>query len=174
MENKEIWETYNEQLYFFILKRVNDKDASNDIFQNAFLKIILHHQTLKDQEKIKAWVFQITRNEIANYFLQKSKHKISVASQQQYVSPSEYLDICCFDRFIKNLPNTYREAIELVYLEGKKQSEAAEILNISMANVKARIRRGKALLKKNFNECCRFEFNEDGNLTGDPDCAYCA
>lgn len=172
METQKIWSQFNEELYFFILKKVKNETAANDIFQNTFLKIHKNLHQLKDEEKLKAWVFQIARNEITNYFKQESLYVAEVNEPSETFS-EKYQNICCFDRFINDLPNIYREPIELVYLQGKKQQETSEILDISLANVKARIRRAKDILKKNFNECCKYEFDKNGSLIGEPNCSKC-
>ena len=36
MNTQDIWDNFNEELYFFILKKVNSKHVANDIFQNSF------------------------------------------------------------------------------------------------------------------------------------------
>lgn len=172
MNTWEVWDKYGQEVYFFILKKVNEKSASNDIFQNSFLKVHGSLHQLKDEEKLRAWVFQITRNEIANYFNKESSYKdvVTQASTNDTL-PSE--NICCFDRFIDELPDSYKEVIELTYIAGKKQEEVAEELGISLANVKARIRRSKAMLKERFQECCKYEMDEQGKLTGAPNCSSC-
>jgi len=172
METQKIWKQFNEELYFFILKKVKNKTTTNDIFQNAFLKIHKNRHQLKDEEKVKAWVFQIARNEIANFFKQESIYVATAIEAKQTVGDT-YQHICCFDKFINDLPVLYKEPIELVYLKGKKQNEVSEILDISLANVKVRIKRAKDILKKNFNECCKYEIDKNGNLIGEPNCAKC-
>lgn len=172
METQKIWNRFNDELYFYILKKVKDKNAANDVFQNTFLKIHKNLHQLKDESKVKAWVFQIVRNEINNYFNTESKYSAQVKDVDEDISEKQN-EICCFDKFIDDLPNQYKEVIELVYTQGNKQSEAAKILNISLHNVKARIRRGKSLLKKNFNECCNYEFDANGKLKGEPNCPKC-
>ena len=172
METQKIWIQFNEELYFFILKKVKNEAATNDIFQNTFLKIHKNLQQLKEDEKVKAWVFQIARNEIANFFNQESVY-VAITKEGKESDAKNYQNICCFDKFINDLPIIYKEPIELVYIKGKKQQEVSEILNISLANVKARIRRAKDILKKNFNECCKYEFDKNGNLIGEPNCTLC-
>lgn len=172
METQKIWTQFNEELYFFILKKVKNEIVTNNIFQNTFLKIHKNLHQLKEEEKLKAWVFQIARNEIANYFKQESLY-IAEINQDTEAFSDKYQNICCFDKFINDLPILYKEPIELVYIKGKKQQEVAEILNISLANVKARIRRAKDILKKNFNECCKYEFDKNGSLVGEPNCSKC-
>ncbi|WP_111881744.1 sigma-70 family RNA polymerase sigma factor [Aequorivita sp. CIP111184] len=172
METQKIWKQFNEELYFFILKKVKNEAATNDIFQNTFLKIHKNLHQLKEEEKIKAWVFQIARNEIANFFKQESVY-VATTKEANEINTESYQNICCFDTFINQLPLIYKEPIELVYLKGKKQNEVSEILDISLANVKARIRRAKDILKKNFNECCKYELDKNGSLIGEPNCSKC-
>lgn len=172
METQAIYNSFNEELYFFILKKVKSKSSANDIFQNTFLKIHDNLSTLKDENKAKSWIFQIARNEIVNYI---KKESIYVEQRGSIVeeSFSKYQDVCCFDKFINELPKIYKETVELVYIEGKKQKEVASTLNISLENVKARIKRAKSILAKRFNECCKYKFNDNGQLIGESNCSTC-
>lgn len=172
MDTQELFNSLSDSIYFFILKRVKNKHIANDIFQNAFLKIHKNLYQLKEEDKAKAWVFQIVRNEITNYHNKEAAY-VSSFSEAQEGDAESYQNVCCFDRFINELPSTYKQAIELVYIDGKKQNEAAEIIGISLANIKARIRRAKAILKENFRACCKYEFDKKGNLVGEPDCGVC-
>ncbi|MEM6525293.1 MAG: sigma-70 family RNA polymerase sigma factor [Bacteroidota bacterium] len=173
MDSQEIYQKYGQEVYFFILKRVKEKNIANDIFQSTFLKIHKSIHQLKDDQKSRAWAFQICRNEIADYF-NKELTNDSPAVSYSNDSYDAGGNICCFDRFIDNLPEINREVIVLTYLTGKKQEEVAEILQMSIANVKARIRRSKALLKKQFLECCKYEINAKGKLIGVPNCSVCS
>lgn len=172
MNTKKIWTDYNDELYFFILKKVKNKSAAHDIVQNTFLKIHKNLHSVRDEKKIKSWVFQIARNEIANYFNEESVY-VEKFDTDLNTSLQKYQEVCCFDRFINDLPEIYREVIELVYITGLKQKNAAELMGISLENLKARLRRAKGILKKNFNTCCKYEFNEEGDLVGESNCTVC-
>ena len=172
MDTHKIISNFSDELYFFILKKVKKKDATNDIFQNTFLKIHKNLSKLNKEEKVKAWIFQICRNEIANHFKKESDYipKLNISKE---VSSQEYQYICCFDKFINELPEIYRQVIELIYISGLKQKDVANKLGISLENVKARIKRAKEILKKKFNECCKYEFNKNGKLIGESNCSIC-
>lgn len=170
MTTEEIWEKYGDDIYFFILSRVKDRVVADDVFQNVFLKIHNNIQALKDAQKAKSWVFQISRNEIANYYNEVPK----TLESQDLIVLEKYEDVCCcFNKFMNELPKIYKDVIHMIYIEGHQQNEVAEQLDISLANVKARVRRGKEILKKNFKSCCHYEFNKSGKLVGDPDCLSC-
>jgi RNA polymerase sigma-70 factor (ECF subfamily) len=172
METQTIWDNFNEELYFFILKKVKNKDTTNDIFQNTFLKIHKNLSKLEKEEKARAWIFQIARNEIVNYFNEESIYigKLDINKEN---SLPEYQHICCFDKFINDLPEIYRQVIELIYIKGQKQKDSAKELEISLENVKARIKRAKDILKKKFSECCKYEFDKNGKLIGESNCSIC-
>jgi RNA polymerase sigma-70 factor (ECF subfamily) len=171
METQTIWHNYNSEMYFFILKKVKDKNAADDILQNTFLKIHKSLPQLKDSSRVRAWVFQIARNEIINYFTYNPLH-LQTADDRQDIS-DRYQPVCCFNKFINELPDKYKQVIELVYFKGEKQKDAAAALEISLENVKARIKRAKDMLRKSLADCCKYQFDKRGNLTGEPNCRVC-
>ena len=146
-----IWEEYFSELYFFTLKRVKQRDDAKEIIQNTFVKIHANLHQLKEEALVRPWIFQITRNEIVNF----------------------YVNFCCFDQLVDELPEPYRAVVDMVFFKGHKQNEVAKELGISLPNVKARIRRAKALLKQRFATCCNYEINTEGKLIGEPDCPRC-
>ncbi|TDN83499.1 RNA polymerase sigma (SigZ) subunit [Salegentibacter sp. 24] len=172
MDTQEIWRKHREEVYFFILKKAKNKTAAKDIFQNTFFKAHKNLHQLESPGKVRAWIFQIVRNELNDYFKRENKYVVHLESEKTAVA-EEYQDICCFDRFIEELPSHYKAVIDLVYFKGKTQTETARELNISLPNVKARIRRTKDYLKQRFNECCKYKIDENGQLTGEPDCTAC-
>jgi len=71
---KIIWEKYHDNLFSFIKKRVNEDLDAEDILHNIFLKIYLKINSLKEKKKIKSWIYQITRNEIIDYYRTRRIH----------------------------------------------------------------------------------------------------
>ena len=58
---------------------------------------------------------------------------------------------------VMKLPEKYRIVIHLFYYEDYNVNEIADILKISQSNVKARLSRGRSLLKERLQE----EWNDD-------------
>lgn len=167
----DIWKRMGDEIYFFILKKVKDRNIANDVFQEVFLKIHANISSLKQEGKLKSWAFQIVRNEIANYFNKENKY-IDFEENKAEIN-EENINYCCFDKFLNELSHPYKEVMELVYVEGKKQGEVSEILGITLANVKIRIKRAKESLKQKLQECCHYEVDKEGNLVGEPNCNCC-
>ena len=168
LSTTEIWKKFYTDLYFFTLKKVKNIEATKDILQNSFAKIHANRNALRQETKVKPWVFQITRNEIANF------HRTGkVPNRIPSVNTTSNNGPCCFDRFVDELPEIYKTVMLPIYFHGKKQTEVAKDLGISLPNVKARIRRAKIILKEQFIACCKYNLNKRGQLIGEPDCMIC-
>lgn len=162
-----IWKAFHQELFNFINKRVNDKDASKDILQDVFIKIHLKISTLSDKDKLASWVYQITRNSILDYFRkQKTKVPLSdnlVELQEEKVFNTELAK--CLKPMIDQLPDNSKEAILQTEIGSLSQKEYADKLGISYSGAKSRIQRARQQLHGLFNECCSIESDKYGNIT---------
>src|SRR5687768_16176206 len=66
--NEDAWQNYRSLLYAFILKRVHDSFTAEDITQEVLIRVYTHLDNLASSEKFLAWLYQIARNAIADYF----------------------------------------------------------------------------------------------------------
>ena len=73
----------------------------------------------------------------------------------------------CVGEFIDKLPPNYKTVIVLSNLEGLSNHEIADILDISLDNVKIRLHRARARLKEALNDGCDFYHNEQSTLACD-------
>lgn len=165
-----VWQEYHSRLRAFIISRISDDAATDDILQDVFLKIHLGLASLKDDTKIKNWIYQITRNTIIDYF-RSQKPTVDIPdwlSQPETDSiENVYQELAeCLQPMIKAIPEKYSEAVTLSELKGLKQKEVAQLQGISISGAKSRVQRGRALLKQMLNECCRFQFDHSGRILG--------
>lgn len=124
-----IWNGLRENLYRFILKRVRNQAEAEDILQEVFIKIHLNLHRLKDHSRVQAWAYQITRNQITDFYKQAGQSVELQDTTLEKLSEPESRDMyCCFESFIHELPQKYRNVLELINLEGRKQQEVAELL----------------------------------------------
>ena len=65
--SEQLWETFSGPLHQVIRRRVSDPHGAEDILQDVFLKIHTHIDTLRAQDRLASWIYQITRNAIADY-----------------------------------------------------------------------------------------------------------
>jgi RNA polymerase sigma-70 factor, ECF subfamily len=73
----------------------------------------------------------------------------------------------CIRNFIENLQENYRTVVILSELEGLKNKEIAEILNVSLDTVKIRLHRARTQLRKKLESNCNFYRDEQNELSCD-------
>jgi len=166
---EDIWTQFATRLRYFIRGRVADDSSAEDILQNVFVKVQQRLGTLRGVEKIEAWVHQIARNAIVDHFRSlRPVEELSDDLPQPLDDAAEEAEkaalLASFRRMITELPEPYREAIQLTEMEGLTQQELAARLGISLSGAKSRVQRGRAMLKDMLLECCRFEFDRRGGI----------
>ncbi|WP_196602398.1 RNA polymerase sigma factor SigZ [Pectinatus frisingensis] len=171
IDTKGIWEEFSIPLKQFIAKRVQNKYDAEDILQDIFCKIHDHIETLKDESKIHAWVYQITRNAIIDYYRTNKSVTAELTDLPDTVNTDfigddvsrEVAD--CLKTILNHLPEKYREAIVLTEFENLTQRDLAQRLGLSLSGAKSRVQRARAKLKEILLGCCHLEFDRLGNIT---------
>lgn len=166
---EQIWKGYHSKLHSFIQSRVHDASLADDILQDVFVRIQSRIGTLKEDSKIQSWIYQITRNAIIDHY--RALKKISgapenLASSEMDPGDKTRQEIArCLLPMIQSLPDHYREILMLSEIEGLSQKEVATKKALSISGIKSRVQRGRAIIKTLLMECCRFEFDHQGNVT---------
>lgn len=166
MNTESIWNDYHNRLHSFILSRVKNKAIADDILQDVFVKI--HHKidSLKENDKIVSWIYQIAKNSIIDHYrkqMKTSEIPESLMMPEMPISEKTKNEILeCLLPIVEKLPDRYRKAVVLSEIEGLSQKAAADILKLSLSGAKSRIQRGRVMIKNMLLACCRFEFSHQG------------
>jgi len=170
MNSAEIWNRFSEKLRNFLLKRLSDQNIADDLLQEVFLKIHLKLPQLKNEDRLEYWVFQIAYNQLNDFYRKKNNEFVSSSFIEELTletNKDSHSPMDCLIPFINHLPEKYKEAILLSEVEGLKQQEVAQKLNLSISGAKSRIQRGRELIKQHFVECCNYHINKEGKLVGE-------
>ncbi|WP_458629074.1 sigma-70 family RNA polymerase sigma factor [Winogradskyella sp. PC D3.3] len=178
MTTKEIWKTHAKDVKYFILSKVKDTTAADDLLQDTFIKVHTKLETLKDEEKVKSWVFSIARYTVLDYFRQRNL--VYEITDEDFVFEEqklEHTEADCLHGIIKSLPKKYRDPLFLSDIKGLKQTEVSAQLNLPLSTVKSQIQRGRKMIAQGFMDCCDFVVNDHGYLVGEikdkADCKVC-
>jgi RNA polymerase sigma-70 factor, ECF subfamily len=175
-----LWKDFEAKLRSFIYSKIPDKAATEDILQEVFIRIHLKIGTLKDDGKLKPWLYQITRNLIVDYYRRnKSAKLISQAwpEQDEEETDNKVMDEAMKDMIgmMNDLPPEYCEALCLTELEGLSQKEYAEKIGIPYSSAKSRVQRSRILLKDMLMRCCHYEFDKYGTILSiSQNCCCCS
>ena len=68
MTTERVWEEFHPKLKQFVLRRMPDEQSGEDILQDVFLKIHTRIDTLRNEEKLQSWIYQIARHLIIDRY----------------------------------------------------------------------------------------------------------
>jgi len=177
--SEQLWVTFNAPLQQFIQRRVRDPQSAEDILQEVFLKIHTRIDTLHQQDRVAAWIYQIARNAIADYY---RTARPTTDLPETLAAPGDLVDddvvrelLPCVAAMVDALPDTYREALRLTEYAGLSQKQLSERLAISFSGAKSRVQRARAKIKQQLLDCCHFQLDHAGRIIDyQPRCACCA
>ena len=122
-----VWAAFHQELQRFVLRRVRQPEVAQDLLQDIFVKIHLRLTTLTQTERLAAWVYQIARNTVLDYFRQHRPTTDSVEDAEPLPADLESavpLDFTpCLEPFLSRLPADFREALQLTELGNLSQKD---------------------------------------------------
>ena len=173
------WEQLRGNLRTFIGRRVHNDADVDDLVQRVLLQIVNGIGSLRDSERLYAWVYRMARNAIVDHY-RSSTTKREVASgddfdlasrEQGAVEPQaddERIALrelaSCMTPMIAQLPHAYRDALTMTDIEGVNQADAARRMGVSLSGMKSRVQRGRRQLRTVMEKCCRVELDRRGAI----------
>ncbi|MBX2895954.1 MAG: RNA polymerase sigma factor [Cyclobacteriaceae bacterium] len=156
----QLFERYKKPLYGFFYGLTRQQDASEDLIQNTFFRILKYRHLFREQAEsnggeFRAWMFHIARN--VHYDQHRKKklvsddlenwkdrvgHTENKASEMQQSEELQLLAVA-----MDKLPLEKREIILLSKYEDMKYSEIGEVLGCSEGAVKVKVFRALQELK---------------------------
>lgn len=114
------------RICFMYLKNYHDVE---DVFQEVFLKYLLHDASFKSGAHEKAWLIRVAINAckdtLKSFFRKKVTSIDAITAEPFYISENHH-DV--LDAVLK-LPDNYKNAVYLFYYEGYSAVEIAKILH---------------------------------------------
>ena len=155
---QELVDRYRNNLYAVAFNVCKNSQDAEDVVQDTFIQYYSTRKQFETEQHVRAWLIRVAINKaknVNNSFWRKNK-----------VPLEEYMETLAFEtkesaelfETVMRLPEKYRIAIHLFYYEDYTTNEIAEILKISVSNVKVRLSRGRSLLKETLKE--EWEYDE--------------
>ncbi len=135
----------------FVGRRLLDSTASEDVVQNVLISLHRARHTYRPERPFSPWVHAIARNALIDFARQRTRRtKRETSLDADHVAEpavaaveprAEQLPQALEDA-LAALPNSQREAVELIHLEGLSVAEAAERAGVTKSALKVRAHRG--------------------------------
>lgn len=177
LSTEAVWFELRANVRGFVGRRVRQPADVEDIVQRVFLQVHRALPTLRDSDRLHAWVYQTTRRAIADYYRAPSHTREVPAGAAADLAPqiadaadddadeSALQELStCLRPLISSLVPADQQALQLVEFEGITQVEAAERLGLSVSGMKSRVQRARLHLRTALDDCCRIALDRRGGI----------
>jgi RNA polymerase sigma-70 factor (ECF subfamily) len=156
-----LYERYSRVLFAFFFKTTLDSQASEDLVQTVFFKIIKYRERYRAEEgSFRTWMFRIAHNARIDHYhsLGHSRNEVRMAKEDLSTDtdPNEDLLTKENSRRLKEalgrLTDEQREVLILSRYQGLKYEEIAGILKCRVGTVKARVFRAVEKLRRVYRQ----------------------
>ena len=166
---------YRSRVINLVSRLLNDREASDDISQEVFVRVYLHRKNYRRGAKFSTWLFTIADNLAKNEIrrrkgrrnwssldeLQEQLHDSSLQLMDPRGNREAEVDSAQIQGIvgaaITTLPERYRLALVLRDVDGLAYDEIAQVLRIPGGTVRSRINRARLMLKKKLEPMLRRE-----------------
>ena len=156
-------ERHKSRIYSFIYSKVNDRDLSDDIFQETFIKVIntIRKDTYNEEGKFLPWVMRIANNLVVDHFRRQARVNIKRDNEEntlfnKIIDTGMNIESQMILRQIQDdlhdlvllLPKDQQEIIQLKMFDDLSFKEIADLKGISINTALGRMRYAIINLRK--------------------------
>ena len=149
---QELAALYQSNLFVVAFNICKNAQDAEDIVQDTFIQYHTTKKEFENEQHIRAWLIRVAVN--------KAKNCNRTFWRRNKCSFEEYMETLTFEtpqseslfETVMQLPDKYRIVMHLFYYEDYAVREIAKILKLSESNVKARLSRGRSMLRNVLKE----------------------
>jgi RNA polymerase sigma-70 factor (ECF subfamily) len=146
---------HQSKIFGFIYSKISDRDISNDIFQDTFIKVIktLKSNSYNEEGKFLPWVMRIAHNLIIDHFRRNKKMPMfreteefsifsilsddSLTIENKIIKDQVETDL---KKLIQELPEDQKEVLVMRMYQDMSFKEISEITGVSINTALGRMR----------------------------------
>jgi RNA polymerase sigma-70 factor, ECF subfamily len=154
LDFEQLVEDFYMPLYRFALSLSRQESDAADLTQQTFLFWAKKGHQLRDESKVKTWLFTSLYREFLggkrqqDRFVDSETNAEAISAQTVPATVVSQLDSDIAHHALLALEEIYRAPLTLFYLQQHSYKEIGEILEIPIGTVMSRISRGKEQLRK--------------------------
>lgn len=150
-------DAYQDRMYSFALRLLKDPAAAEEAAQSAFVKAFRALPSYNSAQPFAPWLFRIAHNACMDA-LRAGGRTVSMDTEDFPDLPdgaravdetvADTLDAERIEALLASLPPIYAEALLLQYKEDMGPADIARVMGVPEGTVKARLFRGRELVKE--------------------------
>jgi RNA polymerase sigma-70 factor (ECF subfamily) len=171
------FDDFQRPVYHYLLRMTQDQAVAEDLTQETFIRVYRGLPEFRGEASLATWIYRIATNVSLDHFRRRSTAQDTVThsldegetdqewlTDNQATSPEQLAArsemAACVEDFVGQLPPDYRAVLVLHDLQGMKNHEIAEVLDVSLDTVKIRLHRARKKLQGALTSGCDFAHDE--------------
>ena len=157
-----IMRRYNQRLYRVVISILRDSDETQDVMQEAYVRAYQHLSQFEGRAAFSTWLTRIAVHEALARLKKRERmqpfdsdfdmREISVNPATPALDPEQVASKAelsgMLEEAVLALPEQYRSVLMMRDVEEMSTSETAAALSLSEENVKVRLHRGRAMVRR--------------------------
>jgi RNA polymerase sigma-70 factor (ECF subfamily) len=155
----------------FVLRHVGDEALADDLTQETFLRVERTSSTHRGESSERSWLCAIALNLIRDHYRAAGRVPATATAPQALDGVDSGEDgehalleaemAACVGEFLLLLPEPQHDVLALHDMAGLTHPEIAGVLDISVANSRVLLHRGRAALREILKRNCTLSFEGD-------------
>jgi RNA polymerase sigma-70 factor (ECF subfamily) len=150
---------YQREIYSYLRRYLGDAELAEDAFQGTFLQVHLKCDQFDDERRFRPWLYAVATNQAIDVQRRSKRHRMASLDRTgagddcdtqwseklvgEFVDPLAEASIRENGEWVREavdgLSESMKQAVHLVYYQGMKYREAADVLGIPVGTVKSRL-----------------------------------
>ena len=185
LDFSDVFREYQHHIYNYLLRMTQNKAVAEDLTQETFIRVHRSLPSFRGEASISTWIYRIATNISLDYFKRSGNRLVAQAvsldeiefegewvADRNSTSPEKLADQSemseCVQSFIHRLSPSYRAVLVLHDLQGLKNREISDVLDIPLSTVKMRLHRARNKLRESLNKGCDFNQDEQNVFVCEP------
>ncbi len=155
---RQLFERFYRKLVIFAMKYIGDREVARDLVQDLFLGIYESRQSISIQTSLRSYLYSAMKNRCLNHIKHRAvreKHASMIIHSgkgedeelEELIETTE-LEARIF-KIVSKLPHRCRHIFILSRVDGKRNREIADDLNLSIRTVETQISKALKSLRDN-------------------------
>jgi RNA polymerase sigma-70 factor (ECF subfamily) len=159
---EELVHRYERELYNYLRHYLGDAEMAEDAFQAAFLQVHLKCEQFEPGRRVRPWLYTVATNQAIDARRRNRRHRMVSLDRRSIGNGDEEEAGCLVElldgqdagpadrveadeqregvrKAVDDLPDSLRQVLLLVYFQGLRYREAADVLDIPVGTVKSRL-----------------------------------
>jgi len=159
-----VMQEVQHDMFNFLKSRLGNSHDAADVLQDFYVKVLTRINDVRDNEKLRSWMYQVLKTTLIDYYRRRGKQRQSetdfhyldtLLSSKDEIDELDAIVCMCLYKLLPTLKPEYADILWRADLIGEAREGIAATLNLSESNLRVRLHRARLALRERLQTTCR-------------------